>query len=877
MVTNQLSNHAAQRGRKPPNNHKAAQIKAETALKQSNDQYQSLIKVSPEAIIIHTNSVVQYINSACMKLLCAKSAKEILGRSVFDFIHQDYQSIAKMRFEQIYAQRKPLKIIEERLVRLDGGIVDVEVISIPIVFKNELSVQTVTRDITEKKQIEERQKFLEKISDTLFTSFESLISLKKISKLIVPELADYCRIVLLNGNNSIKEITTNHIDPSKIKLVSELYDSYKNRYTTHGVPKILSSGKSEIISKIDQKIFNRIKNNPELVKVLKSLGLKSYMGVPLIARGKVNGAITFSSIKPNRLYTKTDLTFAEEVARRIALALDNARLYKEAQDEIKERKVIQEKLIRQQESLELSQQAARIGTFEWNMEKNKANWSPEHETLFGVPQSKVNKEPEIWNKVAHPEDIKRIEKEIKFAVKNHEDFYSEFRVVHPDKKVHWVASRGKFFYNSKGKAVRMLGISMDIDTRKQAENNAHFLAEASKILSSSLDYQTTLNSVAHLAVPEISDWCSIDLLDADGKVKQVVVAHKDPAKIKWARELRKIQPIDMSAPTGIPNVLRTAKPEFYPLITNEVLAATSRSPKQLKVAKSLGLTSAMIVPLFADGKTIGAITFVTTETRREYKKSDLAMAEELASRASLAIENARLYKGSQDAITMRDDFISVASHELKTPVTSVKIFTQVLQHHSEAIGDKKAVDYLQKMDKQLNKLTDLIYNLLNISKIQAGRMEFSKKLFDFDKSISEVIEVLQQGSSSHRLVIEGETNKKVVGDEDRIGQVLSNLVSNALKYSPKEKKVIIKLSADSKNVTVAVQDFGIGMADKHLVKIFERFYRVYDTTDKTFPGLGIGLYISAEIVKRHKGKLWVESNAGKGSTFYFSIPIKSTR
>lgn len=411
--------------------------------------------------------------------------------------------------------------------------------------------------------------------------------------------------------------------------------------------------------------------------------------------------------------------------------------------------------------------------------------------------------------------------------------------------------------------------------RQYIEGNLTYLAEASRILSSSLDYQTTLNTIAKLAVPHIADWCAIDLINESGELKQVVVAHKDPRKIQWAKKLRAKQPPDMSAPRGVPNVLRTGQPELYPEFTDEFLRMTSKTEEQYKLVKSIGFTSAMIVPLFSQGKPIGAITFVTAETSRNYNEADLIMAKELATRASVAIENARLYKGSQDAITMRDDFISVASHELKTPVTSVKMFTQVLKKHSEQIGDTKAVIHLSKMDKQLNKLTELIYDLLNVSKIQAGRMEFKEEIFDFDKAVKDVIDVLQQSSTKHKIYIQGNTGKSIQGDEERIGQVINNLVSNAIKYSPKSNKVHVKLAADKKSVIVSVQDYGIGMEKAHLARIFERFYRVYDTTDKTFPGLGIGLYISSEIIKRHGGKLWVDSTPGQGSTFHFSVPLIS--
>lgn len=411
--------------------------------------------------------------------------------------------------------------------------------------------------------------------------------------------------------------------------------------------------------------------------------------------------------------------------------------------------------------------------------------------------------------------------------------------------------------------------------RQYIENNLSFLAEASRILSSSLDYQQTLNTIASLAVPEIGDWCAVDLLE-DGGVKQVAVAHKEPKKIKWAKKLRVVNPVSLNDPTGIAKVIRTGKPEIYPNIPDEMLVAVAKSKEQLALLRKIGFTSVIIVPILSKDRPIGTISLITTETNRNYNEADLLMAKELATRASVAIENAGLYKRSQEAISIRDEFISVASHELKTPVTSVKMFTQVLKKHSEQIGDTKAVSHLNKMDKQINKLTELIYDLLNVSKIQAGKMEFKKQEFNFDEAVKETVDVLQQSSEKHKLIIKGHTGKTVLGDEERIGQVINNLISNAIKYSPRADKVTIKLSSNNRKVQVDVTDYGIGMVKTHLSKIFERFYRVYDNTDKTFPGLGIGLYICSEIIKRHEGKFWVKSNLGKGSTFSFSLPIKKT-
>jgi PAS domain S-box-containing protein len=222
----------------------------------------------------------------------------------------------------------------------------------------------------------------------------------------------------------------------------------------------------------------------------------------------------------------------------------------------------------------------------------------------------------------------------------------------------------------------------------------------------------------------------------------------------------------------------------------------------------------------------------------------------------------------------KDDFISIASHELKTPVTSLKGFAQVLQRRLKRQDDEESLRFLAIMDKQLNKLTKLINDLLDISKMRQGKLDYREEPFDLDALSQEIVENLQAGTSTHQLLIEGRTEAQVYGDRDRIGQVLINLLTNAIKYSPKADTVIVRVSKDHENAIVSVQDFGIGIAAAHHKQIFERFYQVTDPEEKTYPGLGMGLYICAEIIERHHGRIWVESRKDQGSTFSFTLPLR---
>lgn len=227
----------------------------------------------------------------------------------------------------------------------------------------------------------------------------------------------------------------------------------------------------------------------------------------------------------------------------------------------------------------------------------------------------------------------------------------------------------------------------------------------------------------------------------------------------------------------------------------------------------------------------------------------------------------------KDIERRKDDFISIASHELKTPVTSLKGFTQVLQRRLKKHADEESLRFLAIMDSQLNKLTKIINELLDISKLGQGKLDYQEEPFDLDALVQEVVENLQAGTSTHQLLIEGRTEAQVYGDRDRIGQVLINLLTNAIKYSPKAYTVIVRVSKDQENATVSVQDFGIGIAATYHEQIFERFYQVTDPEGKIYPGLGMGLYICTEIIKRHHGRIWVESRKNHGSTFSFTLPL----
>lgn len=217
--------------------------------------------------------------------------------------------------------------------------------------------------------------------------------------------------------------------------------------------------------------------------------------------------------------------------------------------------------------------------------------------------------------------------------------------------------------------------------------------------------------------------------------------------------------------------------------------------------------------------------------------------------------------------------MAIASHELKTPVTSLKGYTQVLHARFTKAGDERSAALLTKMDAQLDKRIHLIRELLDVTRLEAGQLPWRTERFDLDALVRTIVEEVGHTTERHQIRIEGAVRTPVSGDREHLGQVLTNLLTNAIKYSPRADTIRVTLATDTESATVGVQDFGLGVAPEKQAHVFERFFRMSGSEHETFPGLGLGLFISAQLVKRHGGRMWVESQLGAGSTFFFTVPL----
>jgi signal transduction histidine kinase len=224
-------------------------------------------------------------------------------------------------------------------------------------------------------------------------------------------------------------------------------------------------------------------------------------------------------------------------------------------------------------------------------------------------------------------------------------------------------------------------------------------------------------------------------------------------------------------------------------------------------------------------------------------------------------------------LRQKDEFLGVASHELKTPVTSMLAYTELLQRRFENADDQLTYGMLSKINQQINRLTLLINDLLDVTRLEQGKLILRREEFDFNALVEEVVEEIQRTTSTHSIEISMDERRGVYADRDRIGQVIANFLTNAIKYSPKSNKVEVSIRYEPEAVRLAVRDHGLGLSPEDQEKVFERFFRVEGKDRETLSGLGLGLYISSEIIERHGGCIGLESELKKGSEFYFTLPI----
>ncbi len=444
------------------------------------------------------------------------------------------------------------------------------------------------------------------------------------------------------------------------------------------------------------------------------------------------------------------------------------------------------------------------------------------------------------------------------------------------------ASEGPFLAEERNLITSVTAMLRSYFERKRVEEELRFLAEASRLLAASLDYETTLQSVARIVVPILGDFCFFDVVSPHGTIQRVAGQHANPARQSFfAEACQFIQPIAHHGGHPVANVLATGKPAFVPHIDDDWMQRAATSPEHLRFMHEIHLQSLITVPLIARGRTLGALTLgFTSDSGRHYTPADLNLAEDVAHRAANAIDNARLYREEQELVRSREEFLSIASHELKTPLTILKASAQILSRQvlQSDLDRNRITGCAQRLQVQVDRLETLVADLLDASRLQQGRLELRTEPYDLREIAGEILARFQDAperTEGHRLTLDAPAPVIGLIDPARLDQVLTNLLSNALKYSPGGGEVRLGIHQCDDQALITVSDQGIGITAAEQTRLFQPFSR--GDAVRGISGTGLGLYISRQIVERHGGTITVESQPGAGSTFSVRLPLAPVR
>jgi PAS domain S-box-containing protein len=446
----------------------------------------------------------------------------------------------------------------------------------------------------------------------------------------------------------------------------------------------------------------------------------------------------------------------------------------------------------------------------------------------------------------------------------------EFRKLRRDGSRIWVRENSRAVEDPDG-ALAILSVCEDVTDRIRTEEELRLVAEASRTLASSLEWEQTLRTVAELAVPRLADWCAIDLVD-EGELRRVAVVHADPARADLIRHYQQAYPPDPDAAIGAGHVIRTGRSEIVQ-VDEAVLRRIARDDEHLRMLRELGLRSAMIVPLRADERVLGAVTLAAAESGRLYRDDDIRMAELVAARAALAVDKARLYRAAQQATQARDEVLSIVSHDLRNPLNTIIMSAGYLLEFAGDGRNGSDTRQLAIIKRQAEQMNRMIHDLLDVARIEAGRLAVEERREDPASLLREACEAAQRMAESEALTVSREAEPDlppVCADRQRVLQVMSNLIGNAIRFTPADGRITLEARRDGDCVRFSVADTGTGIDAADLPHLFERFYQARKNRRG---GAGLGLSISKGIVEAHGGRIGVESEPGRGTTVFFTLPV----
>ncbi|AKF79483.1 histidine kinase [Myxococcus fulvus 124B02] len=755
-----------------------------------------------------------------------------------------------------------------------------------------------------------RLAFLYRAGEALGASLEWRTVLRRLAELVVPELADWCAVDVLGDDGRVERVAAAHREPGRVALVHELFRLRPVDLTmSDAIAQTLRTGVASRMEAVSDRTWER-----EV-----ALGARAGMVLPLVARGRVLGAMSLLRGDAAAGFTEQDLEVARELGRRASLSMENALLYEEARASqalsarlqtvtaALSRAATAEDVARVlvHDGLEASG-ASRgtvmsltdegfirfIGAFGYSREfraalegqrplvvpvlaraaeRREAQWFSRLEDLLpmtGIVRREVAALGDgaravlplltergvrgfVWLAWEGPRDFTALERSFLGALAQQCSQALERAALYGT-----LRERGERLHHA-------------LQMGKEAEERLFFLLEASRALAEHLDdVEWTLEHVARVAASSVASSCLVELVGPDGTLRCVASAHQEPS-----RDASVLQALGGEGALSLSReCFQSGEPRFVPDVDAALCERLSDSSEQRALLQALRPASLLVVPVRTRGRTLGVITLGTSPPQRPLAMSDVSMMEELARRVAVALENASLYRDAQAAVRLRDEFLSVASHELKTPLTSLKLQHGLIDRALGADSREKVAPRLSTAMRQVQRLASLVDHLLDVSRVSLGRLALEPTEVDLGQAVRDAVDRMEEVFAVAGCTVRVEIPEPLQGrwDSLRLDQVLVNLLTNAAKYGA-GRPVQVSASADGEaRVRLSVRDEGIGISETDLPRLFGRFERA--VSERHYGGLGLGLYISRQIVEAMGGSIEVESREGVGSVFTVLLP-----